>query len=186
MQHTNQNVFQVDTKPKSDFAIMCRELRVSKALKQREVAAAMGVKLSTYGNLECSHWKVVSRDKAAKLIALYSLSPDRAAVLLDAWDRCPLSPHGEKRRENWKKINSFRSKAKNHDPLKLALIELLGLHLMAVPDAEICACDFGTVCGVCKALERLGIDPFTPADRDKILTRLVKIQQDLAPSTTGA
>lgn len=186
MQHTDQNVFPVDSNLKSDFGIMCRELRVGKVLKQREVASAIGVKLSTYGNIESSHWKVVSRAKASKLIEFYALPPDRAAALLDAWDRCPLSPHGEKRRETWQKINAGRSKAKNHDRLKLALVELLGLHLMAVPDADVCACDFGAVCGVCKALEALGIAPFTPADRDKILTQLVKIQEKLTPSTPSA
>lgn len=183
MQHTDQHSNHVNSKSKSDFAVMCRALRVEKGLKQREVALAIGVKLSTYGNLECSHWKVVGRDKAVRLIPLYDLSPDRSAVLLDAWERCPLSPHGEKRREQFKKTNEFRSKARNHDSLKLALVELLGLHLMALPDAEVCACDFGTVCGVCAALERVGLGPFTPADRDRILAQLVKIREKMAPAS---
>lgn len=163
---------------------MCRTLRIQKGLKQREVAEAIGVKGSTYGNVESSQWKVINRDRAAKLIGLYGLDPQRAALLLSAWDRCPISPGGEKRREFWKKRNELRSKARNHDPLKLALVELLGLHLMAVPDAEVCACDFGQVCGVCNALERVGLPPFTPADRDKIMTQLVKIREKLAAPVT--
>ena len=165
---------------------MCRTLRVRKGLKQREVAAAIGVKCSTYGNVESSQWKVINRERAAKLIGLYGLNPEMAAQLLAAWDRCPISPGGEKRKEFWRKRNELRSKAKNHDPLKLALIELLGLHLMALPDAEICACDFDHVCGVCNALARVGVDPFTPADRDKILAQLVKIREKLAPATPSA
>lgn len=160
---------------------MCRTLRVRKGLKQREVAAAIGVKGSTYGNVESSQWKVINRDRAAKLIGLYGLSPDMAAQLLAAWDRCPISPGGQKRKEFWQRRNELRSKAKNHDPLKVALVDLLGLHLMALPDAEICACNFETKCGVCAALERVGIGPFTPADRDQILDRLIDIRDKLVP-----
>lgn len=177
----------LNSTPHSEFGILCRTLRIQKGLKQREVAAAIGVKNSTYGNVESSQWKVINRDRAAKLIGLYALPPDRAAELLAAWDRCPISPGGQQRKQFWAKRNELRSKAKNHDPLKLALVELLGLHLMAVPDAEICACDFGTVCGVCSALARLGLGPFTPADRDRILEQLVKIREKIAaPATPSA
>lgn len=185
-QHPNTSQSALNQTPHSDFGIMCRALRINKGMKQREVRAFLGLNGSTYGNVESSKWKVINRDRAAKLIELYELSPQEASDLLAAWDRCPISPGGQLRKEFWQKRNELRSKAKNHDPLKLALVELLGLHLMAVPDAEVCACDFGTVCGVCKALERLGITPFTPADRDKILTRLVKIQQDMTPETPSA
>lgn len=185
-QHLNPAQSSLNQTTHSEFGVLCRSLRIQKGLKQREVASFLGVKGSTYGNVESSQWKVINRDRAAKLISLYNLDPHAASNLLAAWDKCPISPGGQQRVEFWRKRNDLRSKAKNHDPLKLALVELLGLHLMAVPDVEVCACDFGSVCGVCKALERLGINPFTPADRDKILTRLVKIQQDMTPSTPSA
>ena len=168
---------------------MCRALRVQKGLKQREVAVAMGIKLSTYGNVESSRWKVVNRDKAARLVAFYRLSPDDAAALLEAWDRCPLSPHAEKRKERWAKTNAYRSKARSHDGLKLSVVELLGLHLMAMPDDQVCICDADSVCSVCSALERVGLDRFTPLRRDRILARLVTLQQDLlvhVPAATPA
>jgi transcriptional regulator with XRE-family HTH domain len=183
-EQSDRDLSPVNSTPHSEFGIMCRTLRIRKGLKQREVAAAIGVKNSTYGNVESSQWKVINRDRAAKLIGLYGLNPTMASQLLDAWDRCPISPGGQKRKEFWQKRNELRSKAKNHDPLKLALVELLGLHLMAVPDNEVCACDFGTVCGVCSALARVGIDPFTPADRDRILTQLVKIQEKMTAAPT--
>jgi transcriptional regulator with XRE-family HTH domain len=169
----------MNSKPHSDFGRMCRSLRVQRALRQREVAAAMGIKLSTYGNVESSPWKVVNREKATRLVALYTLPPDEAAALLDAWDRCPLSPGGEKRRDKWAKANALRNKAKGYDGLKLSVVELLGLHLMAMPDAEVCVCDAAMVCSVCAALERVGLDRFTPLARDRILARLITLQQEL-------
>lgn len=171
----------MDTKLKSAFGVRCRALRISKVLKQREVAAAIGVKLSTYGNVESSRWKVINRDKAMKLAAFYRLSPADTAALLTDWEACPLSPGGEKRREVWKRTNEFRSKARNHDKLKAALVDLLGVHLMALPDAELCSCEFGEpTCPLCTSLERLGLDAYNPADRERLLARLAKLQEQLA------
>lgn len=165
----------------SDFGKMCRALRIEKGLKQRQLMPVIGVALSTVGALETSRWKVISRDRAEKLATFYNLDADRTSSFLEAWDAAPLSPHGEKRHEYWKKRNALKSKAKNHDALKISLVRLLGLHLMSVPDDQVCACDFGApLCDVCRALERVGIEPFTPADRDKILARLVAIQESMA------
>ncbi len=168
----------------SQFGIMCRSLRKAKRLKLREVAQVLGIANSTAGNLESCAFKVVSRDKAMRLAAFYELHAKDLADFISAWEAWPLSQHGKKRREYWAKQNERRSKAKNHDPLKLALVELLGLHIMALPEAEVCACDFDIQCGVCGALDRIGIDPFTPADRDKILARLGKVQQELLTKMT--
>lgn len=166
---------------KSDFAVMCKQLRLVARLKHREVAAALGVAVSTYGNVESSSWKVINRQRATKLIELYSLPPDRAAALLAAWDACPLSPFGEKRKKYWEKRNALRNKARNHDKLKFGLVECLGIILMQNPDDQVCTCDFGgPSCSVCYSLEAVGADsPFTPADRDKILAQLSKIRNDL-------
>jgi transcriptional regulator with XRE-family HTH domain len=179
-EHTDLVGTAVNSKQKSDFGILCRELRVSKGHKQREVAAAMGVKLSTYGNLECSHWKVVSREKAVRLISFYGLLPDRAAVLLAAWERCPLSPHGEKRRAGFEKVRLFRGKARNHDSLQLGFIDLLAARLMDIADEFLCQCEFGEpACLTCGSLERLGLPPYTGADRDQIFDQLEKLREKL-------
>lgn len=168
---------------RSEFAAMCKELRAVAGLKHREVAAAIGCAVSTYGNVESSPYKVISRGKAAKLIELYRLSPERTAELLTKWDACPLSPFGQKRAKYWEKRNKLRNKAKNHDPLKFALAECIGIILMDRADDQVCECLDGERCTVCYALERIGAtSPFTPADRDKILAQLAKIREDLMPA----
>lgn len=171
---------------KTEFGIMLRALRVAKGLKQRQVAEGAGISPSTVGNGESAAHRVMGRDAALRLTYFFQLDDRKSKEFIELWEKTPLSEYSKRQKGIWEKRNALRNKAKGHDRLKLALVELLGLHLMAVPDAEICACDFGAVCGVCKALAGLGIDPFTPADRDKILTRLVKIQQDMTPTTPSA
>lgn len=176
----------VDFMAKTKFGITLRALRVAKGLKQRQVAEGAGISLSTVGNAESAPHRVMGRDAAIRITHFFGLDAVGSEAFLAAWSETPLSEYSLKQRATWEKRNALRNKAKGHDRLKLALVELLGLHLMALPDAEICACDFGAICSVCKALERVGIAPFTPADRDKILTQLVKIQSGLAPPTPSA
>lgn len=161
---------------------MCRNLRILNHLKQREVADAIDVKLATYGNVESSQYKVIGVKRLHRLVGFYELDSDRARDLIAAWERCPISPGGEARSAMWAKRNEYRAKARNHDKLKLALAGLVGAWLMALPDAEVCACDFGSVCPACSALERLGLPTFTPPDRDPILNALRKIELELAPA----
>lgn len=171
---------------KTEFGIMLRGLRVAKGLKQLQVAEGASVSRSTVGNAESAPHRVMGRDAALRLTYFFQLDEQRSKRFIELWEQTPLSEYSKRQKGIWEKRNALRNKAKGHDRLKLALVELLGLHLMATPDSEICACDFGSVCGVCKALESVGIAPFTPADRDKILTRLVKIQQDMTPATPSA
>ncbi len=161
---------------------MCRDLRVSRGLKQRDVAAVLGIRLSTYGNLESSPHKVIRKQRAEVLSGFYGLGPEDHARMMDAWERCPLSPYGEKRKGAWDRRNSFRSKAKNHDAIKLALVNLLGAHLMAIPDSDLCSCEFGgEACPTCAALESVGLQSLvTRPDRDGILQSLSKIASDIA------
>lgn len=180
------NTSMVGIMAKTKFGIMLRAIRIAKGLKQRQVAAGVGISLSTVGNAESAPHRVMGKDAAVRLTQFLNLDGAGSEALLAAWEDTPLSEYSQRQRQNWEKRNALRSKAKNHDKLKLALVELLGLHLMAVPDAEVCACDFGAVCGVCAALERVGLGPFTPVDRDKILTQLVKIQESLTPKPTAS
>jgi len=112
----------MDQSIRSEFAAICRNLRIERALKQRQVAEAIGVKLATYGNLESSRFKVISDRRAEALSGFYGLSAEDHERLMLASAACPLSPGGEIRRATWAKLNTQRSKAKNHDALKLALV----------------------------------------------------------------
>jgi len=172
----------MDSKIKSDFAVMCRALRVEKGLKQREVAELIGVAPATWGNVESSAFKVINRQRALKLIEKLNVPTPRATELLEAWDRCPLSEFGKKRKDYWSKRNIQRNKARHHDRLKFALVGCLGIILMDRPDDAVCECDgTGATCTVCYALEAVGAARFTPADRDKILRQLAKAHEDLLP-----
>lgn len=161
----------MNSKQKSDFAIMCRTLRKEKGLKLREVADAVGIKSSTYGNVESSPFKVIGAEKVVKLIRLYGLPPDRAAELSAAWERVPLSEYGEKIRERWRKRNTQRSTAKRVPALEEALIELLFAQIGDHGDNS-CRCGFDgklegsdRACEVCEALQVLGLPAFTSADK---------------------
>lgn len=168
---------------KTEFGIMLRSIRVSKGLKQRQVAAGADISPSTIGNAESSPHRVIGRDAVLRLTYFFQLDEQQANRLLELWEKTPLSEFSERRKDYWEKRNALRNKARNHDKLKLAMVELVGLHLMSVPDAEVCGCDFSTVCPVCAALARLGIDPFTPDDRDKIMNKLMRIRDELTPSS---
>jgi transcriptional regulator with XRE-family HTH domain len=174
---------------KSDFAVMCRDLRIRKGLKQREVAEHLGVRPSTYGNVESSPHKVIRREKAIRLAELYRLPPTGAAELLAAWDRCPLSAYSVRQRAHWEKRNLHRSKAKMHDRLQIALCELLGVHIAAVPDEQVCVCvqDFveDSVCEVCTALELLGLDRFA-GSRAATTGQLAALQDKLEAARAAA
>lgn len=166
--------------PRSDFAKKCRDLRISKHLKQREVAAIIGVALSTVGNIECSPYKVINRKKALMLATHYKLVGDELREFVAMWEACPLSPHGEGRKEYWKKRNALKSKAKNHDPMKCGLVEAIGIILMDRADDDVCFCTQDEMCTVCYSLGRLGAtSPYTQADREKILAQLARMRDEL-------
>jgi hypothetical protein len=134
--------------------------------------------------MEYSAFKVIERKKAQRLAEHYRLSGAQLTEFLAAWDACPLSPHGEKRKEYWQKRNAIKSKSKNHDPLKFCLVECLGIIITDRQDDQVCMCDdSGDRCAICYSLERVGADsPFTPADRDKILGQLAKAREELLPA----
>lgn len=178
---------------KSDFAIMCRTLRVKKGLKQREVASSIGVKTSTYGNLESSPHRVIGSDKVDRMIELYELTADRASDLRSAWERTPLSAYGAKLRKSWERRNRMRSKAKHHDRLQRSLAEVLGLTLPAFSEhmgGKVCACAFDAdeLCEVCMALDNLGLDTYTTLDKaiGDIAGLQSKLEAERANAQNGA
>ncbi len=171
---------------KSDFAIMCRSLRIQKGFKQREVASFIGVKPSSYGNVESSAFKVVGAEKVSKIGELYRLTPTEFQRLTEAWERCPLSPYGEKQRKHWERRNRMRSKAKHHDRVFRSLLDVLGAFLPHIPDDHLCTCEFGgeAQCEICSALENLGLRPIT--SRDQVMADLAKLQDRLEAKDDSA
>lgn len=177
----------MDQNEKPEFARLCRELRVNHQpyLKQREVAAALGVALSTYGNVESNRYMVIGRPTAVRMARFYRLDPGSEKALLDAWDKLPLSPHGQRRRKAFARRNAQRSKAKHHDVLMVSLCEVLGVLLPMLQPDQICACDIASTCEVCAALENLGLDPFTTLP--DVVDRLAKLGDQLeAKASAGA
>ena len=117
-------------------------------------------------------------------MSLYQLPPTGASALLEAWDRCPLSPYGERQRQKWDKRNVMRSKSKMYDVLRVCLTEVLGVHIGAMDDDKICVCDFDNVCEVCASLEALGLDRYST--RDHAITQLAALQGKLETARAAA
>lgn len=152
---------------KSEFGVMCRNLRVSRNLKQREVAEAIGISVSTYANMESSPWRVVSEEKVIRLANFYGLAQAVFDELLERWSKTELSEYGKQSRERWEKRNAQRSKAKRAAALERALIDVLAVTFEVSDSAGVppCRCTFGgEVCEVCAALAILGAPPFTTTE----------------------
>lgn len=149
------------SKQKSDFAILCKKYRQQHRLKLREVASIIGVVTSTYGNVESSSHKVISDDKAAALADHYKLAGDERQAFMAASAACPLSTYSQKQRDQWKRQNERRSRAKLSYRLEAAACGLLGLLFLNCPDPDkLCACDFdGSACELCAALAAIGFPP---------------------------
>lgn len=170
---------------RSKFAVMVRELRQEKRYKYREVAKAIGIAVSTYGNVESSPFKVIRRDRAQALAKFYNLDDAVTSKLMKAWEGCPLSEGGEKRAEHWRNASLRRSKIRMHDRLQLACLELCSLVIEYAPDDGICICTFEGVhpsdpdrpCEFCSAMLALGLDRFTT--RDAAISQLAALQAKL-------
>lgn len=176
----------VSTQTKSDFAILCRTLRIQKGYKQREVALAIGIRPSTYGNVESSRWKVIRRERAERLAAFLQLMPDDHDRLLEAWEKCPLSEYGERVRERWKRRNERRNKVKMHDRIQISLIEMTAMCLAVARNPDtLCTCEFGggtiddpdRACELCEALMALGLNRLS--DVEQSIADLAKLQEKL-------
>ncbi|HMG12898.1 MAG TPA: helix-turn-helix domain-containing protein [Gemmatimonadaceae bacterium] len=150
---------------KSEFAKLCRQLRLEHGLKQREVAAVAGVAATTYGNVESSAFKVISRPRAERIANHYKLSPAQQTEFLAAWERCPLSAYGERRREGWARRDAVRAKLKQRDVMHMAFLEFIAYSIPHLPPSAQCRCEFGggtswdptRNCDMCYALEAVGI-----------------------------
>ena|ERR1043165_6829058 len=174
---------------RTDFAQICRDLRISHGYKHREVAAGVGIATTTSANLESSKWMVVAESRARRIAEFYQLDSAAAAALLEAWRRLPVHPDSEKRRKFYDRRNRMRSKARHHDRLMRSLAEIMGLLLPAYVErfgaARVCACSFDRddACEVCMALENLGLQPWT--DLPRVTADLCRLQEKLAEAGGG-
>lgn len=196
--HTPQmNEDTMNHKVKCDFAVMARRLRMKHDLRQKQVAEAMAITPSTYGNLECSSFKTVRRERVDAMSRLYNLDAAEHAELVAAWERAPISEYSQRQKEGWDKRNAMRSKGKKLEEVKLVLCDLLdgiafhGQHGGAYP--VVCSCkppdefvgEDGYTCDLCRAFHALGfpdgyvspqvamdrimeISPLAPGDRPVI------------------
>src|SRR5882762_8687714 len=178
----------MNSSQKSDFGIMSRSYRIEKAMKQREVAQAIGVKLSTYGNVESASHRVISAERAQRLAATFQLEGEKRAEFLSAWERTPLSEYSLKQREYWKKSNSLRSKSKGYDRIFQAMTDLVALTVTAAEQPAgwaLCACgldgklegDPSRSCEMCEALFALGLPAFTTGDA--VMSQLAELQDKI-------
>lgn len=159
---------------------------MAKAMKQREVASKVGVKLATYGNVESSPRRVVGEERAKRIVELLAPDPDQAAQMMSAWAATPLSEYGEKRRLTWAKRNAARNKSKAYDRIFQAMADLLAVTLTVAPaDVPLCACgldgklesDPTRACEICTALETLGLSPYTTTE--SAMNELAELQDKI-------
>lgn len=171
---------------RTPFGARCRELRISRHLKQRQVAEAIGIAGSTYGNLESAAHRVIAGDKAVALADFHKLAASDREVFLALWEATPLSGFTLKRRERWRTLNERRSLAKRVPALELSLCLVLGVHIGLTDSDKVCVCQpfGGDPCEVCEALTVLGLDTYTT--REVAIDQLSKLQGKLEAARAAA
>ena len=172
--------------PTDSFGYLARHLRRTKGASHADVAAALGVAKQTSSNLEHFAHKVIGRPRVERMAAFYGLDAAQREDLLARWDRLPKSAYSEKLDKTWSKRNQVRSKAKHHDALQVALVEILALYLGEVA-TDPCTCadedpftgTFGRTCEVCAALAALGY-PTRWNGAEPVTAFLGSLQEELA------
>lgn len=160
---------------------------MSSHLRQRQVADAIGVKPSTYGNIESSNHKVVRRERVVDLAKFYELDAGDSERLLAAWEQLPASEFNLRQAGRRRERSAFRVNAREAPKLRLALVEVLGV-LLGVTD-DPCACvpasevagDPRPPCEVCSALHVLGLSSWT--SRDVVAEQLSALQDSMTTAT---
>lgn len=158
---------------------------MSRNLKLRQVAEAINISASTYGNLESSPHRVVSANKAAAIADFYRLTPPDRDALMRMWEATPLSEFSERRREKWKIQNERRSLARRVPRLEYALCLLAGMHIGLQDDDKVCVCELDSdPCEVCEALSALGLDAYST--KDHAIAQLAALQGKLEAARAEA
>ena len=155
------------------FGLMLRTIRVSRGMKQREVANLIGCSPATLANAESSKFQLLGKRKVEALIRTLNLETGQANLLLKLHAAAPLSPFQEAQRERWRKAKEGREAIKDHSKLeaqlKLAQIETANateyrfalihlLNYLALGAFE-CGCTEATqfACEGCRGLQALGL-----------------------------
>lgn len=180
----------MNTSDKMKFPSMCRKLRVSKNLKQRQVADALGIRATSYGNVESLNRKALSLDRVHKIARFYSLSDEATAELVAAWEELPVSEYQQRLAVSYGKRKERRGKARNHDLLKASLLELATLLITSVDEpGELCTCEAPDLfadppiepvtCELCTALQLLGLSGGW-TNREEVIENLAKAQEAMS------
>jgi transcriptional regulator with XRE-family HTH domain len=195
----------MDSQTKMKFPTLCRQLRVENRLKQREVASAIGMKTSSYGNVESVNHKSLAVDRVHRLARFYQLDEAKTAELLAAWEELPASEYAQRQTKTFAERRAFRSKAANHDRLKVSLLELATLLITSCENpGALCTCEQATsemladasffpdgspdgvasstdslTCELCTALQLLGL-PLGMTTRDEVITKLAEVQEAMS------
>lgn len=152
------------TTEKMKFPKMVRDLRVAGRYRQREIAEAIGIAQSSYGNLESLNRITCRVDKVERLALFYGLPQDKANELIAAYRELPRDAFQQRKLDKLNAARAARSKSKQFDGMRKALVDMLGLLIAVAPDPEtLCACEPGSDdrCEVCFALAELGLQPWT-------------------------
>jgi transcriptional regulator with XRE-family HTH domain len=185
---------------KCDFAVMARSLRILHRKKQREVAVAIGIQPSTYGNVESSSFKIIRRERVDDLSRLYKLDAAQHSALVAAWEAAPISEYSKKQRDGWAKRNEARSKGKLLDKVRTALCDLLDAIASSAAAGEPCpsACSCvapdafvdepGRTCELCSAFHALGfpdgfVSPDVAAQRIADVSPVALNERPVVPNT---
>jgi transcriptional regulator with XRE-family HTH domain len=170
----------MDSRGKMEFPSMCRQLRMARHETQATVAGAMGIKPSTYGNMESQNFKVVRIERVQRLAHHFGLDESRTADLVAAWQALPVSEYSTKQKATWERRNAYRSKARNYDRMRDALASALALLVTSVPDPNslcICSFDGSTFCELCECLRLLGLKGWTTLE--EVIKELAALQDKL-------
>lgn len=168
-----------------------RALRQARGCTHRQISEALGLKGMSYQNAEHKPFKAMSLARVHRLAAFYGLDPAARSQLVAEWEALPASAYAEKNQDRWTRRRQVRSKAKHHDALQIALLEVLSVCLdlaAAHPEHELCTCTAedpfaGTTertCEICQALSVLGY-PGKFNGFEPVTAFLANLQEGLAP-----
>ena len=182
---------QSDSQPKLWFPARLRQLRVAANLKQREVAARIGMAESSYANAESSNYKRIRLDRVVKLAAFYQLDEPSRLELIAGWEALPESSYNRNMAKPWAERQAQRAKLKQVDKLRLALLEMTTRLIETVADPDtLCTCqpdasDFLTerqdsvTCELCDALRLLGVSGWS--SKESVIAQLGAAQEKMSP-----
>lgn len=172
------------------FGAELRRLRKTRGVTHRAIATAAGMAAQTSCNCETMPHKVVKRERVERIADFHGLSRAERDRLLALWEALPASAYAERQQTSWSKRRQFRAKAKHHDVMQVALVEVVSLLLDHVPgDGNPCMCpppdpfagEPSRPCEICNALQVLGHAPGWNG-MDPVVAFLAQLQESLAPT----